>query len=861
MSVNCPNGLTTPALRREYIRHLCQNIKRKNNPAHLYLACILNHQRKQNWKYKAKFCRTILTTNFDPLLQDALQLVNVLYYMSDRPEVLDYLQEDSHEAIHLVYTHGSIHRYKLLNSEDEIKEGEKNSSSLKSHFERHGVIVIGYGGWQDATMRALREATQFDGNLYWCVRGGDTISKEVIELLESHSACAFKVIIPDADQAMNKIFERLTGSQLPEFFNDPIEMIIEQMNSLSFTALKITETACEPEQMIGKSDFFDNFNSQIDNSVRRLKMARETYINPEKYRSKAVNTKRTSKRKVLAGKHLEDIEIQAIASKYLTEASRLAKANDLNKAIELLGKVLAIPRVSVEQQTEALITRAIAYGKLKPPKVERAIGDYTKVIEMPKVSVEDKTTALFNRAVTYSELKPPKVERAIEDYTKIIEMPKAPVEDKAMSLINRAITYSKVKPPKIDEVVGDCTRIIEMPDVAVEYKARALCFRATTYLELVPKALNKKIEFCTAVIEAPEARVKCKIVALFNRANTYLRLKPPDTEGAIADYTTLIEMQDVSLEKKVEALFLRADIYSALKPPKIDEAIADYTTVIKIPNVSAKDKAEALYCRAYNYSELKPPRTDEAIADYTEVIEFPDASVDPKSRALVNRAIAYGKMKPPKIDEAIADYTTVIEMPKTPADPKSRALVNRAVQYRYSDPSKIEESIADFTKVIKMPKVPAETKSRALLNRADAYCNLEPPKIKEAIADYTAIIKIPDSPTDIKIVAHASRGMLYFDEYGNSKKLLEDVSAVLKYEDTYASRYNLGLAKLFLGEPEEALKYSVPAIDDCCKINQIDGALSRLEKKRDILPEKSIAAYESFVEKLKKRKRELQKTE
>ncbi len=903
MSVNCPNGLTTPALRREYIRHLCQNVKRKNNPAHLYLACLLNHQRKQSWKYKTKFCRTILTTNFDPLLQDALQLVNVLYYMSDRPEVLDYLQEDIHDAIHLVYTHGSIHRYRLLNSEEEIKGGEKrNSSFLKSHFERHGVIVMGYGGWKDATMTALQEAIQFDGNLYWCVRSGDTLCEEVNELLKKRSACAFKVIIPDSDQAMNRIYERLTGLQLPEFFNDPIKMIIEQMNSLSFTEPKITETVCEPEQMISKSDFLDNFNSQIDNSTRRLKMARETYINPEKYRSKAVNAKRSGKRKVLAGKLLEDVETQAIVSKYLAEASRLVKAKDLNKAIELLGKALDIPRVSAEQQAEALIARAIAYGKFKPPKREKEIEEYTKIIEMPEASVEDKALALFNRAITYGQLKPPKIEKIIKEYTKIIEMPEASVEDKAKALCNRAITYGKMKPPKIDEAIADNTAVIELLDVPVECKAKALCNRATAYSGIFdPTILNKKIDYCTAVIEAPEAHVGCKITALLNRANTYSSLEPPKTEEAIADYTTVIEMQDVSLENMAKALCLRANIYSELKPPKTDEAIADYTaviempdapadpksealvsrantygelkppktdeaiadytTVIEMPNVSAKDKAVALYCRANTYGELKPPKTDEAIADYTTVIEMPDAPADPKSRALVNRASAYRELEPPKTNEAIADYTAIIEMPDAPVDPKSRAIVNRAIEYCRLDRSKIEAAIADYTTVIEMPDVPSEPKSIALLNRANAYCKLEPPKIAEAIADYTAIIKMPDSPTDIKITAHASRGMLYFDEYGNSKKLLEDVSAVLKYEDTYVSRYNLGLAKLFLGEPKEALKYLISAIDDCCEITQIDGAISLLEKKRDILPEKSIAAYESIVEKLKERKRELQKTE
>jgi len=863
MSVNCPNGLTTPSLRREYIRHLCQNAKRKNNPAHLYLACLLNHQRKQSWKYKTKFCRTILTTNFDPLLQDALQLVNVLYYMSDRPEVLDYLQEDIHDAIHLVYTHGSIHRYRLLNSEEEIKGGEKrNSSFLKSHFERHGIIVMGYGGWKDATMTALQEAIQFDGNLYWCVRSGDTLCEEVNELLKKRSSCAFKVIIPDSDQAMNRIYERLTGLQLPEFFNDPIKMIIEQMNSLSFTEPKITETVCKPEQMISKSDFLDSFNSQIDNSTRRLKLARETYINPEKHRSKAVIVRRSGKSKVLAENLLEDIETQAIVSKYLTDASRLVKAKDLNKAIELLGKALNIPGISAEQQAEAFFARAIAYDKFIPPKREEEIKDYTKIIEMPKVSVEYKTKALFHRAVTYGELKPPKKEKKIEGYTKIIEMSDAPIEYKGMALCNRALSYGKMKPPKIDEAIADNTAAIALRDVPVYIKARALCNRATAYHNIFdPTILNKKIDYCTAVIEAPEAHEECKIVALLNRARTYFILEPPNTEKAIADCTTLIEMPDVPVDNKAKALCLRADIYSELKSPKKDEAIAGYTTVIELPDVSAENKSEALYCRAIEYMQLKPPKTEEAIADYTAVIEMPDAPADLKSRALVNRANSYRELEPPKIKEATADYSAVIEMPDAPADPKSRALVNRAVQYQHLDPSKREEAIADYTTVIKIPKVPADPKSRALVNRADSYCELEPPKIKEAIADYTAIIKMPDSPTDIKIKAHNSRGMLYFDEYGNSRKLLEDVSAVLKYEDTYVLRYNLGLAKLFLGEPKEALKYSIPAIDDCCKIYLIDGALSLLEKKRDILPEKSIAAYESIVEKLKERKRELQTTE
>ncbi len=694
MSANCPNGLTTPSLRREYIRYLCQNANRKNNPAHLYLACLLNHQRKKDRIYKAKFCQTILTTNFDPLLQDALQLVNVLYYMSDRPEVTDHLQEDSHNAIHLVYTHGSIHRYLLLNSEDEIKKGKSNSSSLKTHFERHGVIVMGYGGWEDATMTALQEANQFDGNLYWCVRSGDTLSADVEKLLEEHSACSFKVIIPDADEAMNKIFERLTGLQLPEFMGDPIAMIIEQMDGLSFTETK--NIGCNSGEVIGNIGFSNNFNSQIDNSIKRLRIAREAYKNPEQYNSKVHNEDQISEMDIQS-KELEYLKAQAVASKYLAEALHLDKAEDFMPAIAMWSKVLDIPGIPSEQKVEALINRADTYCKLELPKTEKAITDCTTVIEMPDVSAKDKAMALSHRAIAYCDLELPKTGEAIADYTAIIEMPDASAKDRARALHNRAITYTELEPPKTEEAIADQMAIIEMPDAPTEYKARALCSRACTYTALDSAGLKQKIIYCTSVIEEPDTFMVCKSTALLNRANSYQRLKPPKTEEAITDYAAIIEMPDATAEQKIEAL----------------------------------------------------------------------------------------------------------------------------------------------------------------LNRADIYCELEPSKTEEAIAAYMAVIKMPEVLDEQKGNAHGTLGLLYFKEHNDIQGLLEETHKALKYHDCYAWNYNLGLAKLFLGEPDEALEYCIPAIDECCKIDQIDGALLLLKSKKSILPEKSRAAYENIMEKIEKRREEL----
>lgn len=53
------------------------------NPAHVLLASMLSAQDEGPavWRFSAPFCRTIFTTNFDPLLQRALQFVDKLYYL------------------------------------------------------------------------------------------------------------------------------------------------------------------------------------------------------------------------------------------------------------------------------------------------------------------------------------------------------------------------------------------------------------------------------------------------------------------------------------------------------------------------------------------------------------------------------------------------------------------------------------------------------------------------------------------------------------------------------------------------------------------------------------------------------------
>jgi len=145
--------------------------RNKLNKAHIYLAALLEMQQLgQVWNTRA-FCRTIFTTNFDTLLQNALQMVNLLYRLTDRPEKglesSEFLVEEG--PIHLVYTHGSILRHNPASTVDELSDlANQNIEILRDYLESRDIIVVGYGGWNDGLMAALRCCDPKKHMVYWC---------------------------------------------------------------------------------------------------------------------------------------------------------------------------------------------------------------------------------------------------------------------------------------------------------------------------------------------------------------------------------------------------------------------------------------------------------------------------------------------------------------------------------------------------------------------------------------------------------------------------------------------------------------------------------------------------------------------
>jgi hypothetical protein len=157
---------------KEFLRHFLNPGWAQLNDAHFLLGCALELQQWGSLRACTPFARRIFTTNFDTLLQQTLQQVGVLYTISDRPAAgftADEFSIEDEEAIHLVYAHGSILRHNPANTDDEIlRLQELNATIITPWLEQHGVIVIGYGGWEDGIMAALSACRRFKRGLYWC---------------------------------------------------------------------------------------------------------------------------------------------------------------------------------------------------------------------------------------------------------------------------------------------------------------------------------------------------------------------------------------------------------------------------------------------------------------------------------------------------------------------------------------------------------------------------------------------------------------------------------------------------------------------------------------------------------------------
>lgn len=150
--------LPTEQGRRDYLVSFFKD--RSPGPTHLALAELAREE----------LIRVFITTNFDPLLERALEAAGVQVVMVSDAESLERAPARETVSCFVIKAHGDAGQINVRNTPAEIAElEERMQEELEEVCARYGVLTLGYAGNDPAVARALRKASPRFG-LYWGAR-------------------------------------------------------------------------------------------------------------------------------------------------------------------------------------------------------------------------------------------------------------------------------------------------------------------------------------------------------------------------------------------------------------------------------------------------------------------------------------------------------------------------------------------------------------------------------------------------------------------------------------------------------------------------------------------------------------------
>jgi len=163
--------------------------------------------------------RTILTTNFDPCLPDALRArhPHIKHIAEVNRGPGDFGEFDVFNKCQIVWLHGKAEQYSDKNSRGEIGSLDDSLIQLlRPLLKASPVIVIGYRGSEPSIMEGLfgqSDAGRLDfrNGIYWCTRSGEEPHPKVLELAQRLSSNFTFVEIEGFDEVLGNAAKQLIG--------------------------------------------------------------------------------------------------------------------------------------------------------------------------------------------------------------------------------------------------------------------------------------------------------------------------------------------------------------------------------------------------------------------------------------------------------------------------------------------------------------------------------------------------------------------------------------------------------------------------------------------------------------------------
>ena len=350
---------------------------------------------------------TIVTTNFDNLIQDALIFSGLKRALViTHQDLAKFIDRDNTPLITKI--HGDAHIQPFNNNGNTKKVPEPLKSSIQNLFTNAKVLCIGYGGDDESIVDLLSGCNKID-QVYWL-----NSSKPIkVKLSKWWKSIDTKTYIKEYD------FDKIM-SLIKLKFNLVEPDFDKRAKELRDSYDKSKEEEQKDIEKIENKTYLDYFmlgynysdNGEYDKAIESYKKAIE--INPKKddaYYNMGISYDDNGEYDKAIESYKKAIEINPKKDKtYYNMGIAYSENKQYDKAIESYKKAIEIN----PKKDDAYYNMGIAYIENK--QYDKAIESYKKAIEInPK---NDKT--YYNMGIAYIENK--QYDKAIESYKKAIEI-------------------------------------------------------------------------------------------------------------------------------------------------------------------------------------------------------------------------------------------------------------------------------------------------------------------------------------------------------------------------------------------------------------------------------------------------------
>lgn len=227
-------ALRNPMAQQIFIEKALECRKGRINWAHLCLGELV----------RQGYVHTVLTTNFDQLALEGMARAGVVPVVADGMGALARIASRP-RLPQLVFLHGSLYSYALLNSNQEVRNTPHSIQAgilYQLLVHAHALVVVGYAGGEEGVVQIVKQAAAFHHannkqfDIFWTqhVRNSEEepfLPDQVRQVLK-YSRMRKPICINDADSFFACLMGRLGISQ-PAFMNDPFEDLTDTVKLIS----------------------------------------------------------------------------------------------------------------------------------------------------------------------------------------------------------------------------------------------------------------------------------------------------------------------------------------------------------------------------------------------------------------------------------------------------------------------------------------------------------------------------------------------------------------------------------------------------------------------------------------------------